>query len=65
MLSDPTECRQRALHCAKLATECRSAVARERFFDLAKTWMRLAVQLEEQWALLDEWGDRKSLRTQL
>jgi hypothetical protein len=55
---DPQECRKRALYCAKRAVECGSPLAQEKFFNLAKTWMRLAIELEQQCALLDQWGDR-------
>jgi len=57
-LGDPQECRKRALYCAKRAVECGSPLAQEKFFNLAKTWMRLAIELEQQCALLDQWGDR-------
>jgi hypothetical protein len=57
MLGDPKACRDRALYCAKRATQCSSPEARAKFAHMAKVWMHLAVQLEEQWALLDEWGD--------
>jgi hypothetical protein len=53
-LRDPAECRQRALRCAELAVSSSSAAARERYHDLAKTWIALAVQLESQWARFDE-----------
>jgi hypothetical protein len=53
-LRDPAECRQRAMRCADLAVSSSSSTARERYHDLAKTWLALAVQLEAQWALVDE-----------
>lgn len=57
MPGDPKECRGHAARCADLALSSPSALARERFEDLAKTWLRLAVDLERSQALLDEWGD--------
>jgi len=56
MLGDPKDCKQRALLCAERARNCQSPEARQKFADLAQTWLLLAVQLEEQWALIDEWG---------
>jgi hypothetical protein len=57
-LGDPLECRNRALYCAKRAVQCSSSLAQEKFFDLARTWMKLALDLEKQSALLDQWGDK-------
>lgn len=57
ILGDPKECRERAAICANRAATCASPKARERFASLAKTWMALARQIEEQRALLDQWGD--------
>jgi hypothetical protein len=56
MPGDPKECREHAKHCAELAMCSSSAVARERLEELAKTWLRLAVDLETSLALLDEWA---------
>jgi hypothetical protein len=60
MPGDPKECREHAKHCAELATSSSSAIARERFEELAKTWLRLAVDLETSLALLDEWGENQA-----
>jgi hypothetical protein len=56
-LRDPVECRQRATRCAELATNSSHPVARQRYHDLAKTWLALAVQLDAQWALRDKWRE--------
>ena len=56
-LGDPQACRERAAYCADRAATCTSPHAREKFANLARTWLHLAVQLEEPWALLDEYGD--------
>ena len=56
-LGDPTECRERASYCTKRAATSSSPLAREKFTHMAKVWLSLAVQLEEQWALLDQYGD--------
>jgi hypothetical protein len=54
-LGDPTECRERAAYCAERAATAVSPVASEKFAHMAKVWLHLAIQLEEQWALLDQW----------
>jgi len=53
-LGDPKECRERAAYCAKRAAGARSPTARESFAHMAKVWLQLAIQLEEQWMLLDQ-----------
>ena len=58
-LCDPNECRQRSMMCDRLALESSSAIARERYCDLAKTWLAIAVQLERRLALLDEWEEKR------
>lgn len=57
MPGDPKECREHARQCLKLADLAITPVARERFQDLAKTWLRLATDLETAQALLDDWGE--------
>ena len=47
ILDDPRECRLRARRCTEHAGTCRSDAARQKFFDLAKVWLMLAVQIEE------------------
>ena len=56
-MGDPQECRERALYCAKRAEGCMSQLARQKFSDMAIVWMQLAIQLKDQLALLDRWGD--------
>jgi hypothetical protein len=56
MLGDPKEYKQRALLCAKRARTSQSPEVRQKFADLAQTWLLFAVQLEEQRALIDHWG---------
>lgn len=50
---DPQACRDRAAHCANRAATSASPIVREKFARLANTWLCLAIQLEEQTALLD------------
>ena len=56
MPGDPKECRQHAEKCQRLALEAKTEQARETFEGLARTWLRLAVDLENAQALLNEWG---------
>jgi hypothetical protein len=60
MLGDPKEYKQRALLCAERARTSQSPEVRQKFADLAQTWLLFAVQLEEQRALIDHWGPPKS-----
>jgi hypothetical protein len=55
-LGDPKECRERAAYCAKQANTAASPLAREKFAHMAQVWLHLAIQLEEQWMLLDQWA---------
>jgi hypothetical protein len=59
MPGDPKECREHAKNCSRLASEAKTEQARETFENLARTWMRLATDLENAKALLDEWGAKK------
>src|SRR5262245_19896223 len=56
---DLNECRQRAMMCDRLALESSSPIARERYYDLAKSWLAMAVQVERRLALLDKWEDQR------
>jgi hypothetical protein len=46
MPGDPKECRENAIRCREMATRATSALARETFQNLADSWERLALQLE-------------------
>jgi hypothetical protein len=46
------------LSVPKRAATASSPIAREKFAHMAEVWLHLAVQLEEQWALLDQWSVR-------
>jgi hypothetical protein len=52
MPGDPKECRQHALNCVRLAQTSASPHAREHFANLARTWIRLADELEKTQAFL-------------
>jgi hypothetical protein len=53
MPGDPKECRQHALACVRLAQTSASPQTREQFANLARTWIRLADDLERTLAILD------------
>jgi hypothetical protein len=57
MPGDPRECRQHALSCVRLAQTSASPQAREQFANLARTWIRLADDLERSQALLNALDD--------
>lgn len=57
MPGDPRECRQHALSCLRLAQTSASPQARERFANLARTWIRLADDLERSQAFLNALDD--------
>jgi hypothetical protein len=56
---DPSECRQHALDCVRLAQTATTPEARKIWSDLAKTWLIFASDLEANERLLDEWGRPK------
>jgi hypothetical protein len=57
MPGDPNVCREHAKCCLKLAASATRPDAREVFEDLARTWLRLAYDLERTAGLLEEWGE--------
>jgi hypothetical protein len=52
MPGDPKECRRHALTCARLAQTAGTPESREHFAKLARTWIRLADDLEQSQAFL-------------
>jgi hypothetical protein len=63
MPGDPKECREHAKHCQEMADAAQSPLAKARFEDLARTWLRLASDLEHAKALVENWGDPKLSKT--
>jgi len=61
MPGNPKECRQHALNCVQLAKAAQSQEARGRFAHLARTWIRLAEELERIQAVLAEGEDEQEL----
>jgi hypothetical protein len=54
MPGNPEECRQHALACVRLAQTSATQKVRDHFAELAKTWIRLAEDLETGRAFLDD-----------
>ena len=66
MLGNPHGYRSWAIFCAKRSMQCASRDARDKLAHMARICMKLAAQLEEVCALLDEWGRLSSpVRTSL
>ena len=57
MPGDPKECRQHALNCVRLAQTSPSQQARDQFANLARTWIRLADEIESTEAFLTALND--------
>jgi hypothetical protein len=64
LMPTPSECRQHALDCVRMAQTADTPEARKTWSDLAKTWLRFATDLEANECLLDEWGRPKPKSTQ-
>ena len=52
MPGDPKECRQHALNCVHLAKGASTPEQRDHFAKLARTWIKLAEELEQSEAFL-------------
>jgi hypothetical protein len=52
MPGDPKECRRQARACVRLAQTSSSQQARDQFANLARTWIRLADEIESTEAFL-------------
>ena len=61
MAGNPQEYRKRALICAERAASRTSPAKRQKFEDLAKIWLMLAVQLERHLSL-STFRKRRKLR---
>jgi hypothetical protein len=53
MSGNPRECRRNALACMQLSQTSTSPKAREHFAHLARTWLRLAGDLESSQTLVE------------
>jgi hypothetical protein len=57
MPGNPKECREHAKNCYRLAANAHTQAAKERFEELARTWLALAADLDAAQSLLDVWGE--------
>ena len=57
MPGDPKECRRHALACVRLAQTSSTPQTREQFANLARTWIRLADDLERTLGILNAEDD--------
>jgi len=56
MPGDPKECRERALECVELARTANTPEHKQLLTNLAQSWIKLAVEIERENALLNEHG---------
>ena len=63
MSGDPSQCREQAAECVRLANEGATQQSRDEFIELAQFWLKLAAQLESDKALLDMLGNAQKTRT--
>jgi hypothetical protein len=63
MPGNPEECRWHALKCVRLAQTSATPQRRDRFAKLARTWIRLAEDLERSRAFLDGLVDGAGTKT--
>ena len=59
---DPKECRQHALNCVHLADGASTPEMRDHFAKLARTWIKLADELEQSEAFLRAIGDDELIK---
>ena len=57
MPGDPRHCRQQAVECARLAQTLASPEGIDTFSDLARSWLKLAVDLERSQIFLEEFDE--------
>jgi hypothetical protein len=62
MPGDPKECRQHALRCTELAEQAQSPERAKLFRNLAKQWLKLAIELERAYAFRDEFEPKPKKR---
>jgi hypothetical protein len=63
MIGDPSQCREQAAECVRLANEGTTLQGRDEFIELAKVWLKLAAQFESDKPLLDALGDAQKIVT--
>jgi hypothetical protein len=63
MGGNPSQCREQAAECVRLANEGTNLQSRDEFIELAKVWLAVAAQLESDKALLDALRDAQKAVT--
>jgi hypothetical protein len=63
MTGDPSQCREQAAECVRLANEGATQESRDEFVELAQVWLKLATQLESDKALLDMLDNAQKVST--
>jgi hypothetical protein len=63
MIGDPSQCREQAAECVRLANEGTTPEGRDKFIELAKVWLNLAAQFESNNPLLDALDDAQKVVT--
>jgi hypothetical protein len=56
---NPKECREHAKRCMELAAGTTNPALKESLLDLAKTWSRLATDLDATKQLVEAWDEPK------
>jgi hypothetical protein len=64
MPGDPKVCKEHAVRCWTLAAGTTNPVLQESLEDLARSWMRLASDLQFTRKLMEEWGDKPASNPQ-
>jgi hypothetical protein len=54
MPGNPRECREHAARCVELAVTASTPQLKATFLELSKNWEKLAIQLEDAFAKIDE-----------
>ena len=54
MSGDPKECRRNAARCAELAVTASTPQLKATFLELSKNWEKVAIQLEDAFAQIDD-----------
>jgi len=54
MSFDPKLCRRHSVTCAELARDARTPEMKQTLSDLAKSWAKMAIEIERNLGLMDE-----------
>ena len=53
-MADASDCRERSIRCAELASEVVDPRLQELLFDMARNWLNVALELERMQSFLDD-----------